>query len=89
MLPLLATESWCEREEQAQSNSQTTARLLLCCTGSSPNHTNQKPAKVTHSTPFNLDSCTSYSTKTRHTSTFSTYSPTFFIWGSLLVSGGG
>lgn len=89
MLPLLATESWCEREEQAQSNSQTIARLLLCCTGSSPNHTNQKPAKVTHSTPFNLDSCTSYSTKTRHTRTFSTYLPKFFIWDSLLISGGG
>lgn len=82
VLPLLAAEGWCEREEQAQSNSQTTARLLLCCTGSSPNHTNQRPAKVTHSTPFNLDSCTSYRNKTRHSSTFSTHSPTFFVWDS-------
>lgn len=66
--------------------SSTTARLLLCCTGSSPNHTNQRPAKVTHSTPFNLDSCTSYSTKTKHSSKFSTNSPTFLIWDSPICS---
>lgn len=77
----VATESWCERrEDQAQSNRQTAARLLLCCTGSSPNHTNQRPAKVTHSAPFHLNSRARYSIKARHSNIFSTYSPTFIIW---------
>lgn len=52
--------------------------------GSSPNHTNQRPAKVTHSTPFNLDSCTGYSSvwdeAQRHIFN------TFFNWDSPICS---
>lgn len=57
----------------------TAASLPLCSTGSSPNHTDQGPAKATHSTPFNLDSCTSYSAQTGLSSKSPTHSPTFFI----------
>lgn len=64
-----------------RANFSTPASLLLCCTGRSPNHTDQKPAKLTHTAPFNLDFCTSCSTQTRQSSKFSTRSLCVFHRG--------
>lgn len=47
---LLAAVSWCEREEQVQSSRRSSARLLLCWSGNSPNRTKHGPAKATRST---------------------------------------